>query len=115
MTTISEPVTHDITIIQGTDHTWLFRRKTGDDEILKPDAVKAQIRNKPNGTLWAELVTSIDEQGWIYCNLPKSATGDDIWYSREIGHWDLFVTFDSKTYKWVQGAVTVEQRITSDE
>ena len=114
MVVVSEPITHDITVYQGTDHQWLFRRKREDDSVIMPDSAEAQIRDKPDGKVWADLDISIDAEGWIRVSLPASATSDRLWYSRSKGAWDLKVTVGGLVYRWVMGIVTVSQEITNE-
>jgi len=115
MVAIGEPITYDLTIYQGTDHEWFFRRLREDDTPIVPSAVEAQIRNKPDGNVWVELDATFEPDGWIKLSLPATATETPVWYERENGAWDMKVTLDGKFYRWVMGAVNVSQEITRDD
>lgn len=115
MATIGEPIKHDITIYQGTDHEWVFRRISQDGTPVIPDNAYAEIRDMPNGKLWSTLVCDIDlTDGWIYVRMDRDETAAKEWYTRENGAWDLFVFIDNQYYKWVMGSVVVSQKVTQN-
>jgi len=64
--TIQDPIFHDITVYQGTDGIWYFRRVDDEGVPYIPDGAWAEMRDKPNGKLWAAFRCIIDPvTGWI--------------------------------------------------
>lgn len=112
MTGIEDPITYDITIRSDTDHEWKFRRKDANDRPLIPSSAKAEIRSEASGELWQGLTVTIAKDGWISITLPHVFSDDIFWAGRTEGEWDLLVTYQTKVYRWVEGAAIVDIGVT---
>lgn len=107
MVALEDPITHGITVRNDTDHSWKFRRKDMNGAVLIPTAARAQIRSESTGVLWHDLTCTIDEDGWIIVTLPNAEATLAEWGKRDLGDWDLIVTYSGKDYRWVEGPVLV--------
>ena len=113
MTTTSEPVRWDRTLIRGTDHAWTVRKVDQAGTPLIPTSAAAQIRQYFGGPLWLELDCTVDPvDGWVTVSIPKLDTETAEWDDRVRGIWDLEVLAAGATTRWVQGTVEISQDVT---
>lgn len=110
---MNEPIVNDITIYQGTDNVWFFRRVTDTGTPIIPSSAKAQVRYAPDKELWADFDVTIDPvTGWMKLVILEAVTITEEWYGRCTGSWDLEVILDGLKYRWVMGAATVSHEVT---
>lgn len=115
MTTTSEPVRWNRTIIRGTDHAWTVRRVDAGGVPIMPEAARAQIRPQFGGPIWVECDIAIDSvDGWVTISIPREETETAEWDSRYAGVWDLEVDASGKRLRWVYGDITVSPDVTRD-
>jgi hypothetical protein len=114
VTAIEDPIEYEITIRSDTDHTWAFRRKDANGNVLMPTSARGQIRSEMSDKLWQELYCTINSDGWIVVTLPHANVEKDVWNDfADKGHWDLLVTYADKIYRWVEGPVINDVGVTN--
>jgi hypothetical protein len=109
---MSDPVTVDKTVFLATDDEWSFRKLIDITPII-PTSARAQIRDTFGGTIWLDAEVDIDvSDGWITVILPKEQTTLELWAGRFTGVWDLYVTVNDETERWIMGKIEVSRNVT---
>lgn len=118
----------DLVISQGADQTFTYRYGQSDGAStswvdLTGWTARAQLRDRPGGTVWASLTSqdddgsriTLDNLGYVSVVLTHTTTEDSAWNRRTDGVWDLeLVNPDGEVLRLVMGKVTVSADVTRD-
>lgn len=113
--------TINLIISQGADNEYVFRYSQEVNGEPTPvnltgHTARAQIRNKPGGTLYLDITDiTLTQSGIILIRIPALATEGQEWYSRKSGVWDLeLVDSQGGVVRFASGGVQISMNVTAD-
>lgn len=113
--------TINLIISQGADNEYIFRYSREVEGVLTPVdltnyTARAQIRNKPGGTLYLDITDiTMTSDGIIRIRIPHGATEAVEWFTRKSGVWDMELTDpQGGVTRFASGSVQISLNVTSD-